>query len=74
MAAGSERNFMLPDALKAQQWERTKGELRALVALQGSYSSADRSAVDREQTQRWETLDKAVKDFISIIESNALQE
>lgn len=74
MAVGLDRNFMLPDALKAQQWEKAKGELRALVALQGSYSSADRTPVDQEQTERWQALDAAVRNFIQFIEDNALQE
>jgi hypothetical protein len=31
-----------------QQWERAKGELRALVALQGSYTSPFPDHVDKD--------------------------
>jgi hypothetical protein len=34
--------------LKAAAWERAKGELRALVAIQGSYTSNDGRA------EKWE--------------------
>jgi hypothetical protein len=40
--------FLIADALKAQQWERAKGELRALVALQGSYTSPYPDHVDKD--------------------------
>jgi hypothetical protein len=55
--------------LKAQQWERAKGELRAFVAMQGSYVSGA-----TERTTRWETLDVAVEAFIGDTELNGLHE
>ena len=62
--------FQLHDALAAQQWERTKGELRATVALQGSWSSGE----DSEQWRRWKRLEHQVESFIGSVEENALQE
>lgn len=57
------------DMLKAQQWERAKGELRALVALQGSYPSTE-----DERASRWRHLSEAVESFIASVEERALQE
>ena len=53
--------------LKAQQWERAKGELRAMVALQGSYLAG-------ENVRRWLLLDNRVERFIKDIEGEGLQE
>lgn len=61
-------DFLIADALKAQQWERAKGELRALVALQGSHES------NGSNTERWRELDRSVEDFIKSVEDNGLQE
>jgi hypothetical protein len=65
--------FILEAALKAQQWEKAKGELHALVALQGSYTSPLPTHM-QEEPSRWERLSKAVEAFISDIEDDALQE
>ncbi len=68
-------NFCLPSALKAQQWERAKGELRALVALQGSYNTSDEPpGVVHPETTRWYALQTHVEQFIKSIEYDALQE
>ena len=68
--------FQLADALKAQQWERAKGELRALVAMQGSYSTSggppDKS--EAAETRRWHDIDKRVEDFIASVENDGLHE
>lgn len=65
------QEFMLDTALKAQQWERANGELRALVALQGSYTTR---AVGDERPAKWERLEQYINNFIKHVEDNALQE
>lgn len=62
--------FMLPEALKAQQWELAKGHLRALVSLQGSYSSGR----DAHEEKRWLALKAAVDAFIAQIEEEGWHE
>ena len=64
--------FLIDAAMKAQQWERAKGELRALIALQGSYSFG-RDIGDRRE-ERWVTLEKRVNAFVQDVEDNGLQE
>jgi hypothetical protein len=54
--------------LLTAQWERAKGELRAMTALQGSYPS------HLGNTDRWESLRDRVEQFIIEIEGEALQE
>jgi hypothetical protein len=68
--------FLIADALKAQQWERAKGELRALVALQGSYTSPYPDHVDKEKEhhKKWEALQARVEEFITAVEDDGLQE
>ena len=63
-------SYDVADMMKAQQWERCKGELRALVAMQGSYSSTD----DSDRTKRWEELGLRVEQFIEGVEVDALHE
>lgn len=60
----------LDSMLKAQQWERAKGELRALVQMQGSYTST--SSEDCET--RWRRLGERVEAFIHSVEIDALHE
>lgn len=55
--------------LKAQQWEKCKGELRALIALAGSHPASNDDTHDR-----WQSLEKKVNSFIKNIESNGLHE
>jgi len=57
----------LDKMLKSQQWERVKGELRAMVAMQGSYQAG-------ENTEQWNRLDCIVEDFIREVEDNGLDE
>lgn len=64
--------FLIDAAMKAQQWERAKGELRALVAIQGSYSLG-RSPGD-ESPAKWQILQKRIEKFIEGVEGDALQE
>lgn len=60
--------FMLPEALKAQQWERAKGELRAFVALTGSYCRG------ADQTERYAEALERVEAFIAKMEGDAIAE
>lgn len=62
--------FMLPEALKAQQWEIAKGHLRALVILQGSYSGRE----NEYQTIKWQRLEDEIEAFIKKIEGESLAE
>ena len=59
--------LLIDAAMKAMQWERCKGELRALVALQGSYESND-YACRKEGLpttgDHWRHCGKIVEDFI----------
>ncbi len=64
------RTFLLPQALKALQWEKCKGELRGLVALEGSYSSYTPIGEDPP----YKKLESVVEDFIKDIELNGLHE
>ena len=61
-------NYKLDVAMKAAQWERAKGELRALAVLQGSYQSGTGNG------DRWMKLHQKVESFIRDIEEDALQE
>ncbi len=54
--------------IKAALWEEAKGKLRALVAVQGSYSGLTDSA------EKWERAGFAVEDFIKAFEDNGLHE
>lgn len=51
----------------AQQWEKCKGELKALVAISGS-------CVSTSSRDSWEMLEIEINKFIANIEDNALQE
>lgn len=67
-----EGTFLIDAAMKSQQWERAKGELRALIAIQGSYSLG-RPPGDETPT-RWQLLQKEVEKFIAQVEDEALHE
>lgn len=66
----TDETFMLAHALKAQQWEKAKGELRALIALQGAHSSD----VEGVRSGVWIDLRAAVEDFIHLVETNGWAE
>jgi len=55
--------------LKAALWEEAKGKLRAPVAVQGSYSSAD-----QEAAETFEEAGAAVEAFIKDFENRGLHE
>jgi hypothetical protein len=63
--------FNAETAMKMAQWEKAKGELRALVAMQGCYMGGGREA---PETQRWLEVERRVESFIKQIEDEALQE
>lgn len=67
------KEFMFDSALKSAQWERAKGELRALVALQASYTDLVPQHM-RTKPDRWIQLSDRVEDFIKAVEDDALQE
>lgn len=58
-------------AMKAQQWERAKGELRAMVAVKGAVSSTSAGSTGKEP---WAQLEEAVEEFITHVEGEGLQE
>ncbi len=60
----------LEAAIKAQQWERAKGELRAFVAMQGSYSSGGSGP----KWDRWTDLAECAETFIASVEDEGLNE
>lgn len=62
---------MLISILCVQQWEKCKGELRALIALQGSKLSEYKG--NKVITNRkWEQLEKLVEHLVKEIEDNDL--
>lgn len=63
-------HFSIDSAMKAQQWERAKGELRALVSLQGSYHSG----CEGDQWEKYRELSERTEKFIEEVEDDALQE
>ncbi len=63
----SKHTFDAAHAMKAAQWEKAKGELRALVAMQGSHACTDADA-SLTLTQ----LKTAVEKFIKKVSDNDL--
>lgn len=63
------RKINIDEMLKAQQWERAKGELRAMVAMQGSYSSTS-----EQELSRWQDLRERVENFIDAVEGEGEHE
>lgn len=62
-------------AMKHQQWERAKGELRAMVALLGSQPAKYEHGTGRHlPNAKWEKLNALTADFIRDVESNGLHE
>jgi hypothetical protein len=55
--------YLPHSAMKAQQWEITKGHLRAMVALDGAVSTGE-----YQRPYRFEIVGKAVEDFIKSFE------
>lgn len=75
MTKSTNQKFDLAAAMKGQQWERCKGELRALVAMQGSYHSATLpSHPQSDEMNRFDALRAATESFIEGVEYNGLAE
>ena len=53
------------------QWEKAKGELRAMIALIGS---TDSNGSDSKSYKEYIIIDKTVNDFILDFESNGYHE
>jgi len=72
-------DFNIAAALKGQQWERAKGELRSLVALQGSHNPQwqgcnTRTPYSAAQWEKFNDLHARVELFISQVEGEGLHE
>ena len=63
--------FSVASALLMAQWERAKGELRAVVVIKGSYHSGGSQTSTYES---YEELDALVENFIRAIEDGGLTE
>lgn len=75
MTKSTAQNFDLASAMKAQQWERCKGELRGLVSMQGSYHSAGLpSEPESYEMKRFRLLKEEVDGFIEKVEYEGLCE
>jgi hypothetical protein len=75
LTASTNQKFDLAAAMKGQQWERAKGELRALVALQGCYHSATlASQPPSPEQQRLTDAGLAVEAFIKEFEDEGFHE
>ena len=61
-------------ALKAIQWERAKGELRAFAALAGSYPSSGKEPTESDTYEKWQKIEDEVKWFINNFEMHGLHE
>lgn len=73
MTQSTNQKFDLAAAMKGQQWERCKGELRAMVALQGSYHSAGPpGSPNSHEMDRLEQLTQLVNEFILEVSDNGL--
>lgn len=60
--------FALDHMLKAQQWERAKGELRAFAAMCGSYNS------HAGMGEKWEEIVADIEGFIGCFERDGKHE
>ena len=66
----NDATFSVASAMIMAQWERAKGELRALVAIKGSHKGGGRDS----EWSGYEALDEEVEAFIKRIEDEALAE
>lgn len=69
---------LLGSAQRAQQWELTKGHLRASVALLSNSVTFEAAEKEREadgtSRSRWERFENLVEMFIRQVESKGLNE
>ena len=59
-------SFHLDAAMKEAQWERAKGEIRALIALQGSHTALG------EHAYKFTELKELSKEFFRAVEQREL--
>lgn len=62
-------NETIVNMMKAQQWERAKGELRALAYMQGSYPAGGGHTFER-----WKNIHNRIEAFIKDIHDHGLHE
>lgn len=62
-----DKEQIIINMIKSQQWECTKGALRAMVALQGSYPAG-------HSDSHWAELEKLTDAFIYNVEQDGLHE
>lgn len=75
MTQSTDQRFDIAAALKGQQWERCKGELRAFVLLQGSYHSASLAGEKPSSLEvRMRRAKDMVEAFIVEMEDQGLHE
>lgn len=72
LATSGEGTFCIDAAMKAAEWERAKGHLRALVGIQGAYS-LNRAPGD-DSPAKWQVLSARVEAFIQDVEDHGLDE
>ncbi len=63
---------LLGSGMKGQQWERAKGELRAMVMLVGGMTP--HRAVGDTSIAQWQQLEIKIETFIKDVEDNGLHE
>ncbi len=61
--------FLPHSVAKAQQWEITKGHLRAMAAIDGACSTGE-----SERPYRFERVGAAIEQFIQEFEANGFHE
>lgn len=75
MTQSTDQKFDIAAAMKSQQWERCKGELMALLALQGSYHSATRhNEPESYQVKRMKGAKREIQKFIKIMQDEGFSE
>ncbi len=65
------KDFMIEEALLLQQWERAKGELRALVEMQGA--RVPRGIGQEDEKWKYQKLEEMVDQFVCEVENEELQ-
>lgn len=67
---------LLSSAQRAQQWEVTKGHLRASVALLANSVTFEEAETERDENgcSRWERFESLAEEFIKQIEDEGLNE
>ena len=58
----------IANMLRGQQWQITKGHMRAMVSLQGAFPSGSR------QANKYDELHRLTEEYIKVVEGEALKE